>query len=208
MRAGPPPRARPLRALALADEPPHAPIRELVASHEPDLILVLGDLEPAWTEGLADVTLPKLGVAGNHDAPDAAGGARGRGPAPAPDRAGRPELRGFGGSPRYSRRDGNEWTEEEAEAMLARLPAADVLLTHSPPAGVNDEPGDHVHRGSQALREWVERERAGLAAPRPHAAEPGAPGVRTRLLARGARARSASRWSSPVEVLDTPMGQA
>ena len=29
--------------------------------------------------------------------------------------------------------------------MLARLPAADVLLTHSPPEGVNDEPDDHVH---------------------------------------------------------------
>ena len=43
--------------------------------------------------------------------------------------------------------------------MLTDLPAADVLLTHSPPAGVNDEPDDHVHRGSQALREWVERER-------------------------------------------------
>ena len=32
--------------------------------------------------------------------------------------------------------------------MLARLPPADVLLTHAPPAGVNDEPDDHVHRGS------------------------------------------------------------
>jgi len=43
--------------------------------------------------------------------------------------------------------------------MLAGLPAAAVLLTHSPPAGVNDDPGDRVHGGSQALREWVERER-------------------------------------------------
>jgi Icc-related predicted phosphoesterase len=64
---------------------------------------------------------------------------------------------GFGGSPRYSRQGGNEWAEEEAEEMLARLPAADVLLTHSPPAGVNDEPDDRVHRGSPALRAWVER---------------------------------------------------
>ena len=43
--------------------------------------------------------------------------------------------------------------------MLARLPAADVLLTHSPPAGVNDEPDDRAHRGSAALRAWVERTR-------------------------------------------------
>ena len=41
--------------------------------------------------------------------------------------------------------------------MLARLPAADVLLTHSPPAGVNDEPDDRAQCGSAALRAWVER---------------------------------------------------
>ena len=41
--------------------------------------------------------------------------------------------------------------------MMARLPPADVLLTHSPPAGVNDEPDDRAHRGSPALRAWVER---------------------------------------------------
>jgi uncharacterized protein len=121
------------------------------------LILVLGDLEPAWTEGLAEVQLPKLGVRGNHDAPDALeslgvedlhlrrlelGGLR---------------FAGFGGSPRYQPHGGNQWTEEEAEQLVARLPAADVLLTHSPPAGVNDEPDDRAHRGSPALRGWVER---------------------------------------------------
>ena len=43
--------------------------------------------------------------------------------------------------------------------MLARLPPADVLLAHSPPEGVNDEPDDRAHRGSPALRAWVERNR-------------------------------------------------
>jgi uncharacterized protein len=119
---------------------------------------VLGDLEPAWTEGVAEVDLPKLGVRGNHDSGDAL------------ERLGVDDLHlsraeaggltfsGFGGSPRYSR-DGNEWTEEEAEQLVERLPAADVLLAHSPPAGVNDEPDDPVHRGSPALRAWVERNR-------------------------------------------------
>jgi hypothetical protein len=103
----------------------------------PELILVLGDLEPAWTEGLAEVDLPKLGVRGNHDADDS--------------------FEAFGGSPRYKPQGGNQWTEEEAERMVALLPTADVLLTHSPPAGVNDEPDDRAHRGSPALRAWVER---------------------------------------------------
>jgi Icc-related predicted phosphoesterase len=123
----------------------------------PELIVVLGDLEPAWTEGLAEVHLPKLGVRGNHDADDAL------------EAVGVPDLHlasaevggltfvGFGGSPRYSPHGGNEWTEDQAERMLARLPRADVLLTHSPPARVNDEPDDRAHRGSPALRGWVER---------------------------------------------------
>jgi Icc-related predicted phosphoesterase len=127
----------------------------LVEVHRPELILVLGDLEPAWTEGLAEVDLPKLGVRGNHDADDAL------------ERLGVEDLHlrraevgglsfsGIGGSPRYSR-EGNEWTEAEAEQLVERLPPADVLLAHSPPAGVNDEPDDPVHRGSPALRAWVE----------------------------------------------------
>src|ERR671915_1896449 len=114
-----------MRILAFADEPPHGPIAELVAAHRPDLIVLLGDLEPAWTEGLAAVELPKLGVLGNHDAEDAL------------TAVGAEELHlrrvdmdglsftGFGGSPRYSPDGGNEWTEEEAEELVRRLPAAD-----------------------------------------------------------------------------------
>jgi Icc-related predicted phosphoesterase len=146
-----------MRTLALADAPPHGPIADLVAEQRPDLIVLLGDLEPAWTDGLERIALPKLGVRGNHDADDAL------------VRLGAEDLHlhrteldglsfsGLGGSPRYSLHGGNEWTEEEAEELVERLPPADVLLTHSPPAGVNDEPGDPAHRGWIALRAWVER---------------------------------------------------
>jgi uncharacterized protein len=133
-------------ALALADAPPHAPVPELVAALEPDLIVLLGDLEPAWTDGLLDVELPKLGVRGNHDPPDAL------------EAVGADDLNlrvvewdgltlaGFG------------WTvEERAGELLDQLPGADVLLTHVPPAGVNDDPDDPMHCGSPALRTWVER---------------------------------------------------
>jgi uncharacterized protein len=146
-----------MQILALADEPPHAPLAELAAASQPDLVVLLGDLEPAWTDGLDRIELPKLGVRGNHDA-DGALEALG-----AEDlhlrrvELGGLSFSGFGGSPRYSSEGGNEWTEEEAAELVERLPAADVLLTHTPPAGVNDEPDDPVHRGSDALREWVER---------------------------------------------------
>jgi Icc-related predicted phosphoesterase len=145
-----------LLVLALADEPPHRPVAQLVEAIGPQAILLLGDLDPAWTDGLAAIDLPKLGVRGNHDAPDAL------------TAVGAEDLHlrhvevdglsfaGLGGSPRYSPAGGNQWTEEQAEEMLARLPGAEVLLTHSPPAGVNDEPDDRAHRGSPALRAWVD----------------------------------------------------
>jgi uncharacterized protein len=148
-----------MRVLAFADEPPHGSIEELVAAYEPGLIVLLGDLEPAWIEDLASVDLPKLGVRGNHDAEGAL------------DLVGAEDLQlrrvevgglsfsGFGGSPRYSQNGGCEWTEKEAAKLVRRLPAADVLLTHSPPAGVNDEPDDPAHSGSPALRTWVELHR-------------------------------------------------
>jgi Icc-related predicted phosphoesterase len=148
-----------VRVLALADEPPHAPVAELLAVHHPELIVLLGDLEPAWTDGLAAIDVPKLGVRGNHDADDALEVLCTEDAHLRLLRAGGLTFTGLGGSPRYSVQGRNEWTEEEAEELVARLPAADVLLTHSPPAGINDEPDDPAHRGSAALLGWVERHR-------------------------------------------------
>ena len=146
-----------MQALALADEPPHAPVPELVAASRPDLILLLGDLEPAWTEGLDAIDLPKLGVRGNHDAEDALRLLGAEDLHLSCTEVGGLSFTGLGGSPRYSQDGDNEWTEDEAAGLVERLPAADVLLAHSPPAGVNDEPDDPAHSGSPALREWVER---------------------------------------------------
>jgi uncharacterized protein len=149
-----------VRVLALADEPPHAPVPELVAATRPELVVLLGDLEPAWTDGLAEVDVPKLGVRGNHDAADALDAVGAEDANLRRVEVGGLSFCGFGGGPCYSHStDRNEWTEEEAAALLERLPAADVLLTHSPPAGVNDDPDDPVHRGPDALRAWVERNR-------------------------------------------------
>jgi uncharacterized protein len=148
-----------MRILAFADEPPHGSLDELLAAHKPDLIVLLGDLEPAWIEGLASVDLPKLGVLGNHDAEEALAAVGAEDLQLRRVEVGGLSFSGFGGSPRYSRNGGCEWTEKEAEKLVRRLPAADVLLTHSPPAGVNDEPDDPAHSGSPALRGWVERNR-------------------------------------------------
>jgi uncharacterized protein len=148
-----------MRILAFADEPPHGSVLDLIAAHRPDLIVLLGDLEPAWTEGLASIELPKLGIRGNHDPENALEAVGAQDLQLRRAEFGGLSFAGFGGSPRYSPDGENEWTEKEAKKLIRRLPAADVLLTHSPPAGVNDEPDDPAHTGSPALREWVERNR-------------------------------------------------
>jgi len=118
---------------------------------DPELILLLGDLEPAWTDGLAEIQLPKLGVRGNHDAPDALAAVGAEDLHLRVVDCGGLSLGGFG------------WTDEShAAEQLERLPAADVLLTHVPPAGINDDPADPHHRGSPALLAWVERQRPRL----------------------------------------------
>lgn len=142
-----------MRVLALADAPP------AVVPHDVDAVLWIGDLEPAWVEPIRAMTVPKLGVHGNHDAPAALAE---HGVTDVHLRVaalGELTATGFEGCPRYRPGGRYQLTQEEAQTLAARLPPADVLLTHAPPLGVNDEPGDPAHTGFAALRAWVERHR-------------------------------------------------
>jgi Icc-related predicted phosphoesterase len=142
-----------MRVLALADEPP------AVVPTDVDAVLWLGDLEPAWVEPIRALDVPKLGVHGNHDAPGLLAEFDVLDVHLRVARLGELTVVGLEGSPRY-RPDGcYQLTQEEAERVVAELPAADVLLTHTPPLGVNDEPDDPAHVGFAALVDWVERVR-------------------------------------------------
>ena len=117
----------------------------------------LGDLQPSWLETLDRVKLPKLGVYGNHDDEpymtwfgidnvhinriDLDSGV---------------SFSGFEGCVSY-RRSGHRQGRpvlhaEQAKKLIRKLPAADVLLCHCPPRGVNDDPEDPAHIGFDALR--------------------------------------------------------
>ena len=39
------------------------------------------------------------------------------------------------------------------------LPAAEILICHCPPLGINDDPEDPAHVGFEGLRAWVDRHR-------------------------------------------------
>jgi len=147
-----------MRVLALADEAPPVDAAELVASNQPDAIVTLGDLEPAWIAPLASIDLPRLGVHGNHDGEHELTTFGIRDLHLTREWVGGWSFAGFEGCVRYS--DGpHQYTQEEAADLARRLPPADVLLCHCPPRGVNDEPDDPAHVGFSALRDWVMRHR-------------------------------------------------
>lgn len=148
------------RALLIADTDPQLglPLAEFVDTHRIDMLITAGDLRPALLRGAEKLSIPKLGVYGNH--------CNGR----YLEELGfinlhglRVEVNGISftgmqGCIRY-KPDADEflYTQGQYGDMVAQLPPADVLVTHCPPDGVNDHPDDPSHVGIVALRQWVDR---------------------------------------------------
>jgi uncharacterized protein len=152
-----------VRVLAIADRPTHADPAKLARQHEVDVVVTLGDLQPSWIEPLEFLRTPKVGVYGNHDdepymdwyAIDNLHLRR-------LDLDGGLSFCGFEGCVAYRRsghRVGPSYTQKEARKLARKLPAADVLVCHCPPEGVNDDPSDPAHIGFAALRAWVDEHR-------------------------------------------------
>ncbi len=126
-----------------------------------DAVFCLGDLDRAWIESLASLrNVPRYGVHGNHD----------------PEHilleldvedlhmrrtqlGGGITVAGFEGCVRYGRGATHQYTQRQAGRLARRLPAADILICHCPPYGINDDPDDAAHVGFEGLRDWVDRQR-------------------------------------------------
>jgi Icc-related predicted phosphoesterase len=147
-----------MRVLVLADRPCYVDPGAMATRNHVDAVMCLGDLEPSWVESLDGLQLPKFGVRGNHDHD------------PYMEWFGiedvhlrRVELDrglsmcGFEGCVKYprARETGPCYTQRQAARLMRKLPAADVVLCHCPPYGVNDDPDDRAHVGFKALRDWV-----------------------------------------------------
>jgi len=144
------------RALCIADRPTDVPLAELVRAAGFDVVLLLGDLTYSQLRPLEHLDLPKLGVYGNHCAGsyfEALGVIDLHLRTAAVDGI---TFGGFEGCHRYKARP-RQWSQEETEALLADFPRVDVMVCHSPPEGVNDDPGDDAHVGLRGLRAYVER---------------------------------------------------
>lgn len=127
-------------------------------------VIVCGDVyNDTLRELLSHVTVPVLGVHGNHDDENW----------PAVDGRGITDLHltvvemnglrfgGFEGAWRYKPRGRFLYEDDEVEARLAEFPAVDVFVAHNPLAGLHDI-DDGVHNGFQAFRDYVRRTRPKL----------------------------------------------
>ena len=153
-----------VRLLAVSDEvePQLLDERTVAAQGHVDLVIGCGDLPADYLDALATVYgAPLVFVRGNHDPPGRQGDylldaeidgrvVRERGLL----------IAGLEGSIRYS--DGaHQYTERQMMAKVRalrfrlRLRRPDILITHGPPAGVN-EGTDAPHKGLQAVRRAVE----------------------------------------------------
>ncbi len=152
-----------MKILLLADEPCRALYSERTKERlaDIDLILCAGDLSYHYLEHIANFSsVPMLFVHGNHDR-DLMDDRYGRtdhpgGCIPLDDKIyfykGYRFL-GLGGCIRYNPREKYQYTESEMRKRIRKLffpllqsKGFDVLLTHSPAAGINDGP-DHAHKG-------------------------------------------------------------
>lgn len=147
-----------IKALLLADRGPDLGVSasEYVKRNAIDLVVTAGDLYAFELQDIANTGVPMLGVYGNHC-----------------DGEYMPKLGianlhrnrvtvastsfvGLEGCVRYKADSGAiMYTQDEYEQMIADLPAADVLVTHCPPRGVNDHT-DHAHIGIDALPAWLD----------------------------------------------------
>lgn len=56
-------------------------------------------------------------------------------------------VAGFEGCVRYGDGGAYHRTQKQGGKLARRLPAADVLVCHCPPRGINDDPDDPAHVG-------------------------------------------------------------
>jgi uncharacterized protein len=150
-----------LRLLAIADRAPSRRVRDIINETPVDAIVTLGDLELSQIRDLELITdIPKLGVYGNHCSGSYM------------DTVGLVNMHlntatikgitfgGFEGSVRYKDSAyAKMYSQEEASALLKNFPRVDVMLTHCPPYGINDDVSDLSHTGFAGLRAYLDEHR-------------------------------------------------
>ncbi len=145
-----------MKALVLCDH--DLPTFKELPAGTVDVILGCGDIQDsALLQAHTRYGVPIFAVKGNHDV-------EGGFPKPIVDLHLNIEtfqgltLGGHEGAPRY--KPGGRYLFEETQVVqqMAFFPRVDVFIAHSPPRGIHDR-DDVVHRGFQAFREYIRKQR-------------------------------------------------
>jgi Icc-related predicted phosphoesterase len=145
-----------MRVLALADKAPPVDPAAMARQMRVDAVFCLGDLDRAWIESLMGLSIPRYGVHGNHDPEDALLDLEIEDLHLRRTQVGGVTVAGFEGCVEYQKGAVHQYTQKEARKLARKLPAADILLCHCPPFGINDDPEDRAHVGFEGLRDWVD----------------------------------------------------
>jgi len=149
-----------MKVLAIADRPPTRSILETVKNEGIELIITLGDLDfYSLRELEMIIEIPKIGVYGNHDSGTYFESLGIKNLHLEIFEYGGLKFGGFEGSHKYKESShAKMYTQEEASELMEGFGKVDVLITHSPPLGINDEPQSSTHQGLLALKDYLEEE--------------------------------------------------
>ena len=146
-----------MKILVIADRPPKTSIKETVQKENIDLIIVLGDLDYFQISDLVNITIPKIGVYGNHCSGNYFNDLGIKNMHLETFNLSGLSFGGFEGSHKYKEDEyAKMYTQEQAIELLKDFPYVDVFIAHSSPRGINDE-DDLAHQGLEALRTYIEK---------------------------------------------------
>ncbi|NMO03997.1 metallophosphoesterase [Gordonia sp. TBRC 11910] len=153
-----------MRILVIADISPKLgmSLPDFVAVHGIDVVVSAGDLTRYDFAGIDRVTVPVLGVYGNHCDGRYLKDLRMTNLHLTRVEVGGVSFTGLEGCVRYKSDTPDVlYTQRQYRRMIRKLPTADVLVTHCPPRGINDH-DDPAHVGIDALGNWLEHNRPQL----------------------------------------------
>ncbi|MGB3988260.1 MAG: hypothetical protein WBK67_01040 [Minisyncoccales bacterium] len=145
-----------MKILAISNKPPKASIKSILNYQDLDLICLLGDLDLFSLSELEFITkIPKIGVYGDKCSGTYFG------------KLGVEDLHlktykyngilfgGFQGSVIDGNSKPNSFTQEESIKLLKEFPRVDVMISHSPPYGINDNLKNSSELGFLGLRKYI-----------------------------------------------------
>jgi len=148
-----------MRLLVIADTPPQLGmgIAEYVAAHDIDAVVTVGDLTRFDLAGIDRLSVPALGVYGNHCDGRYLNDLGIKNLHLKKAVVGDVSFTGLQGCVRYKPGTTDVlYTQRQYGWLVRALRNADVLVTHCPPRGINDHE-DPAHVGIDALRKWLDR---------------------------------------------------